>query len=84
MTFDQPPERVLDVLAENVVGITGASSCAIIIMDPPGQRVELAGTHNLAAGYIDAVEAIWSSGAYSPRSSRFDRRRCKSSPTSQH
>jgi PAS domain S-box-containing protein len=66
MTFDQPAERTLDLLAENVVGITGGSSCAIIIMDAPGHHVALAGTHNLAEGYIDAIESIWNSGAFSP------------------
>ncbi len=66
MTFDQSPEEVLNLLAENVVTATGAVSCAVILIDPSGARVELAGTHNLEDGYVRAIESIWQSGADAP------------------
>jgi PAS domain S-box-containing protein len=71
MTFDQPPERVLDVLAENVVAVTGAVSCAVVIIDRSGTAGELAGTYNLAPGYMKAIEEIWQKGAFSPTREAF-------------
>ena len=66
MTFDQAPEQVLSLLAENVVSVTSAVSAAVVLIDAGGNAVEIAGTYNLAEGYTDAIETIWRSGVDSP------------------
>ncbi|MGH6949693.1 MAG: GAF domain-containing protein, partial [Vitreimonas sp.] len=62
MTFHETPKAVLDLLAENVIAVTGAVSAGIIVTDRGGGRITVVGVANLPEGYTETIQQLWSRG----------------------
>lgn len=60
---DASLETVLDRLAAEVRTATGMATCAVVLMDGPGEEVRYVGRSGLPADYIELFEAARRNGA---------------------
>jgi signal transduction histidine kinase len=56
-------ETVLDRLAAEVRTATGMATCAVVIMDGPGEQIRYVGRSGLPADYVELFEAARRNGA---------------------
>jgi signal transduction histidine kinase len=62
-TFDQPLEKMLNLLAACVVEVTRAVACVVVLIDEELDLYRVVGIHGMPDGYGAAVEAAYRAGA---------------------
>ncbi|MFN0148580.1 MAG: GAF domain-containing protein [Dehalococcoidia bacterium] len=65
VTLDQPMRATLDAIAANTLAATDAAACGVILVDVPGDRIQLSGGAGLAPGFVDLMESIPASDTFS-------------------
>ena len=70
LSFDQPAQETLDMLADRVRGASTAIACSVTLFDPDGEY-RACGVSGLPYGYVEDMVGAWKAGAPSITSIAF-------------